>query len=121
MIHIMKYVLLAIFVLFAATPVQASPCDMCDDQNDTMSGHSMHEDSMSDDHEQPMDCCDHNPTESDGSCDAMSHCGASTAGAVAIIVAPINAFFSPGSQQVLQADKGPLSQFSSPPFRPPIS
>jgi len=117
----MKYVFLAIFILFAAQPVQATSCGMCDGHNGTMSGDSMHEDSMHDDHEQPMDCCDQDPAESGDSCDAMSHCGACVVGVVAINASTLSTFFNLESQQFLPPGDEPVSSFSSPPFRPPIS
>ena len=109
----MKYVLLAIFVLFAAQPLQASSCDMCDGQN---TGHSQHDSDMQD-----MDCCDHDPADTDDGCDAMSHCGACTAGVMAIYPSTVNAIFSTNSRQYLADTGDPLNKFSSPPFRPPIA
>jgi len=64
----MKYVLLAIFVLFAAQPLQASSCDMYGGQN---SGHSQHGD-MLDSDMNDMDCCDDDPASPGDGCDSMS-------------------------------------------------
>jgi len=113
----MKYVLLAIFVLFAAQPLQASPCDMCDGQN---TGHSQHGD-MHDGDMQNMDCCDHEPADTGDGCGSMSHCGACTAGVMAINPSVANAIFSTSSRQYLPDTGEPLNRFNSPPFRPPIA
>ena len=114
---VMKYVLLAIFVLFAAQPLQASPCDMFDGQN---TGHSQHGD-MHDGDMQDMDCCDHEPADTGDSCGSMSHCGACTAGVMAINPSVVNAIFSTNSRQYLHDTGEPLNRFNSPPFRPPIA
>jgi hypothetical protein len=61
----MKYIFLAFFVLLAAQPVQASPCDMQSPQ-ETVHGdsHDMnHDDSMD------MDCCDPDSPDSSENCD----------------------------------------------------
>jgi len=121
----MKYVLLAIFVLSAAQPLQASYCDMCDGQDNGHKQHeNMHEGPM--DHEmQDMDCCDHepadDPSDSDNGCNSMSHCGTCAAGLVAVSPSASNPVFTPNSQQIpLEADEH-LNISSSPPFRPPIA
>ena len=121
----MKYFLLAIFVLIAAQPLQASYCDMCDGQDSGQSQHgNMHEGSM--DHEmQDMDCCDHEPADdpkdSDDGCNSMSHCGACPTGLAAVSSSIINPVFTPSSQQIPLEAEEPLSISSSPPFRPPIA
>jgi hypothetical protein len=112
----MKYVLLAIFVLFAAQPLQASPYDMCDGQN---SGHSQHGD-MLDSDMNDMDCCDDDPVDSGDGCGSMSHCGACTAGVTAINPSVTNAIFSTSSRQHSPDTGDPLNRFNPPPFRPPI-
>ena len=117
---VMKFVLLAIFVLFAAQPLQASPCDMCDGQS---SGHSQHGDMLDGDMDHgdmDMDCCDHDPTDSSDGCGSMSHCGACTAGLTAISPSAYRAFFNSGSLQFPMVTNKSLSRYSSPPFRPPI-
>jgi len=118
----MKYVLLAIFVLFAAQPFQASACDMCDGQNTSNSQHGdMHDGPMSGDNEQDMDCCDPSPADTKSGCDSMSHCGACTAGAVAMDASVDSAIFGHSSRQYTAGTGELLSKFYSPPFRPPIS
>jgi len=112
----MKFVLLAIFVLFAAQPLQASPCDMCDGQNASHSQHGdMHDGDMG-----GMDCCDTDPADTGDGCGSMSHCGACTAGLTAISPSAYRAFFNSGSLQFPMVTNEPLSRYSSPPFRPPI-
>ena len=55
----MKYVLLAIFVLIAAQPLQASYCDICDGQDSGQSQHGNMNESTMDNDMQDMDCCDY--------------------------------------------------------------
>jgi hypothetical protein len=113
---VVKYVLLAIFVLFAAQPLQAAPCDMHDTQGTT---HNQHGD-MQENSDMDMDCCDHDPSAPADNCDSQFHCGASTA-AVTINSGTVNVNFSPGSRHFLPGSGEPISAFSSPPFRPPIA
>jgi len=113
----MKYMLLAIFVLFAAQPVQGSVCDMCDDQRSTHSQHgNMHDGDMA-----GMDCCDHEPAGTEDGCGSSMHCGSCSAGVVAITLSSENISFGQSTQPALEARSAPLSRFHSPPFRPPIS
>jgi hypothetical protein len=113
----MKYVFLAIFVLLAAQPVQVSSCDMHKAQETTQDGsHDMNHDGG-----MGMDCCDPDSSAPSDSCDSVSHCGASTAGAVAFNSYTFNVVFNTTSGQFLPDTGGPLNRFSSPPFRPPIS
>ncbi len=117
----MKFVLLAIFVLFAAQPLQASPCDMCDGQNASHSQHGdMHDGDMDHSDMGGMDCCDTDPADTGDGCGSMSHCGACTAGLTAISPSAYRAFFNSGSLQFPMVTNEPLSRYSSPPFRPPI-
>lgn len=113
----MKFVLLAIFVLFAAQPLQAASCDMHDGQN---SVHGQHGD-MHDDNAHGMDCCDDNPADTDDGCNSMSQCGACPAGLAAVKPSLVNVIFSTASQQYFTFGVAPSCRFSSPPFRPPIS
>jgi hypothetical protein len=113
----MKYVLLAILVLFAAQPVQASACDMHDGQN---SSHSQHG-NMHDDNDQAMDCCADEPTDMDENCGSMDQCGACPASLAAVKPSIVSIIFNSGSNQFLAASNAPMCRFSSPPFRPPIS
>ncbi len=109
----MKYIVLAIFVLFAAQPLQASSCNMHDAQD---TSHSQHGDSG-----HAMDCCDDDPSGSSDGCDSMSHCGASTAAGVTIDSAPLNVIFAASSYQHLAKAGALQSKIYSPPFRPPIT
>ena len=114
----MKYVLLAIFVLFATQPIQASECNMPDAQG---TSHGQHGD-MQDQDGPDLDCCDNDSSGSSTDCDSMSHCVAGSATGAAINTAPLSAaFFTTSSQQYLVDSDGPLSRFNSPPFRPPIT
>ncbi len=112
----MKYVLLAIFVLFAAQPLQASFCDMHDAQGTELSPHgNMHHGDMQD-----MDCCDQDSADMD-QCGSMSHCGACTPGDVALDAYQANlSFLTKACLNTLDTGE-PLNRFKSPPFRPPIS
>ena len=125
----MRYVLLAIFVLFAAQPSQASYCDMCDGQDTGDSQQSsMHDGAMMDhasDHQidsgQEMDCCDSGPDSSDDGCNPLSHCGASTGSLAVIDAGTTDLLFSAHSEQIFTNFAGVLSRTGSPPFRPPIA
>jgi hypothetical protein len=116
----MKYVLLAIFVLFAAQPLQplqASGCDMHAGQDTGKSQYgSMHDSGMND-----LGCYDHDPADNGNNCGAMSHCGACSAGFVAVKPFESVISFNSSSRQFLLATNAPLSRYSTPPFRPPIS
>lgn len=126
----MKYVLLSIFVLFAAQPLQAVPCDMCDGQDKTGNQHQSMPDHAMPDHSghgsamldgmQDKDCCDGDTDDAGHSCGAMSHCGACSTGLTAVTPSAVIALLSPGSVQVIASGDASLSHFSSPPFRPPI-
>jgi len=113
----MKYVLLAIFVLFAAQPLQASHCDMDDGQN---TGHSQHDD-MSDHDMDDMDCCDHDPADTGDGCDSMSRCSTFTIAVAAISPSVVNVIFNTNSRQYSPDTDEPSSRFYSPPYRPPIA
>ena len=114
---IVKYIFLAIFVLFAAQPVQLLSCDMHD--SEPMS----HSDSLDMDHEdgQDMDCCDHDPSVPPDNCDSMSHCGACTAGVLAFNALVINTIFKINSHLYLPDTGEPINNFNPPPFKPPIA
>jgi len=117
----MKRVILALLIVIAAQPVQASLCSMDMDMSDTNMGmdHVMQqapEAPCSD-----ADCCDHDDSDTSPSCDSPAHCGVAPAG-----VAVLDAGFDAGT--VLIAGRlpsfitGPLTpSFDSPPYRPPIS
>ena len=113
----MKYVLLAIFVLFAAQPVQAA-CDMHDAQNTTHGQHG----NMNGDNGSGMDCCDEDPSSPSDNCDSMLHCGACAVGVASINAAIISATFDalPAHRYAAETN-GPTSRSLSPPFRPPIA
>ena len=113
----MKYVLLAIFVLFAGQPLQAASCDMHDGQDTSQNQHG----TPTDDHGQNMDCCDHDPDSKGGACDSLSRCGTFVAGFVAVTPSTPDTIFSSNSQQIFHIVDGILSIPDSPPFRPPIA
>jgi len=117
----MKYVFLAIFVLLAAQPFQASFCDMHGSQETSHSGHDMQDGPMMDDDGMGMDCCDHDPSTQSDNCDSMSDCGACTSAVLALTPASVIAFFNIDSHQYFSNTNGPINSFSAPPFRPPIS
>jgi len=113
----MKYVLLAIFVLFAAQPVQVA-CDMHDDQNNT---HGKHGD-MNGDDGMDMDCCDDDPSSPSDNCDSMLHCGACAVGVASISAAIVSAAFDVlPTHRYAAKTHDPANRFLSPPFRPPIA
>ena len=87
---VMKYVFLAIFVLIAAQPLQASSCVRHESQQTSQHGsHGMdHGDNQS------MDCCDHDPAVPSDNCDSMSQCGVGTVSVVASDYLSVNAFFN---------------------------
>lgn len=128
----MKYVLLAIFVLFAAQPLRASLCDMCDAQGTTQSAHGdmVHSDmdhadmdhgDMDHGNMQDMDCCDQDPAGSQDSCDSMSHCGACTASVITLNADMAISGYTVVSRHYLSDTGEPLYRIKSPPFRPPIA
>lgn len=108
---LMKYVFLAIFVLLAAQPLQASLSDMCGAQGTSFTPHGDMDN---------MDCCGQDPTESSDNCDPMSHCGACVAGVVTVSTDTTNAISPTNFRQYLPDTGEPLKRFSSPLFRPPI-
>lgn len=113
----MKFVLLAIFVLFAAQPLQAASCDMHDGQNNIHSQHG----NMHDANAHGTDCCDDDPTDTDDSCSSMSQCGTCPAGLAAVKPSLVSVIFNTASQQYFTFGVAPRYRFSSPPLRPPIS
>jgi len=124
----MKYVLLAIFVLFAAQPLRASLCDMCNGQGATESvDNHVHGSDMNHGDMQDMDCCDHDsadshdPLDSNDSCDSMSHCGACTASVVVLDANSAFSVYTTASRQYLSGTGEPLYRVKTPPFRPPIA
>jgi hypothetical protein len=107
----MKQVILAILIVIAAQPLQASFCamDMGQDMQHAMDvGGS------------DMDCCSHDqPGSSD--CDPQMHCGAVPAG-VAVLDAGLVFNTAPVSGHLPLFRNRPLSpSFDSPLYRPPIS
>jgi hypothetical protein len=117
----MKYLFLAIFVLLAAQPFQASYCDMQAPQETSHGDHGMQHASMADADGTGMDCCDHDPSTPSDSCDSMSQCGTGVSAALAINSSTVIAIFNVDSRLYSANINEPLSSFSSPPFRPPIS
>lgn len=117
----MKYVLLAIIVLFAGLPLPSAGCDMHDSQDAGYSQHSNMRDMPMDDHGQGMDCCDHDSSDQDDACKPMSHCGACPTGLVALNPSAFNISFDSTPYQDLTDKKDIQSRSDSPPFRPPIA
>jgi hypothetical protein len=117
----MKFVLLAIFVLFAAQPLQASACDMQNGQDTKHSQHDNMSDGPMDDHAPGMECCDNDSDDSDDGCDSMSHCGACATGLAALNPSTLKTIYSSNLQRHFPIAGGILSRPCSPPFRPPIA
>ena len=114
----MKHVILAIFILIAVQPVQASLCAMDMDMDMDMDHGAQHE--METDRSHP-DCCDNDKQDPTGSCDPQLHCGAAPASAAMLDLGPDSATI-PLAGQPPSFKNRPLSpSFDSPPFRPPIS
>lgn len=131
--------LLALLVLLATQPLQASYCDMCAGQNTAfadMSHAEMQHTEMSHadmadtgmrvgmDHggnSKAMDCCDDTPVDSDKQCADMAHCGACPAGNVAVSPSMAAALISTATIKLDFSSDPPIYRSSSPPFRPPIS
>ena len=152
----MKYLLLSIFVMFAAPPLQASFCDMCMDHSESQqrpSANDTHHDMSHDmnsgqghnpDHQpgsnmgigmgdgmahdmghdsdnQNMDCCDDESAATDDSCGMTAHCGANAASLAILSIEMRATWFGVDTSRMSAQSQLPSSQFSSPPFRPPIS
>lgn len=117
MIASMKYIFLAIFVLLAAQPVQVTACTMHDAQESTQHG------SLDMDHDggQKMDCCDHEPGVPSDQCNPIFHCGAHSLGVLAFDAFTPSALFMPGDRLDLPDTGEPLSNYTPPPFKPPIA
>jgi hypothetical protein len=112
----MKHVILAIFILIAVQPVQASLCAM--DMDMGMEHGAQHE--MDTDGSHP-DCCDNDKQGPSGPCDPQMHCGAAPAGVAVLDLGPDSATV-PVAGLLPSFRTKPLSpSFDSPPFRPPIS
>jgi len=110
----MKHVILAIFILIAVQPVQASLCAMDLD----MDHGAQHE--MDTDRSHP-DCCDNDKQDPTGSCDPQMHCGAAPA-SLAVLDVSADSATIPVAGHPPSFKNRPLSpSFDSPPFRPPIS
>lgn len=107
-----KQLILALLIVIAAQPLQASLCTM-----DT--GQSMHH--AMDAGGSDADCCDHEQPDSSNSCDPLMHCGAAPAG-VAVLDATFDSPTAPVSGLLPSFINGPLSPSFDPPlYRPPIS
>ncbi len=108
----MKQVILAILIVFAAQPLQASFCamEMGQDMQHAMDvGGS------------DPDCCNHEQPGSTDSCDPLMHCGAAPAG-VAVLDAGLVSQTVPVSGNLPSFQSRPLSpSFDSLLYRPPIS
>lgn len=112
----MKHVILALLILIAVQPVQASLCAMdmhMGDMNAVMD-HAM----------QPApdaDCCDHNGPDSSRSCNSLSYCGTAPAGA-AVLTAGLDFVTTYMVGRLPSFNNGALTpSFDSPLYRPPIS
>jgi len=70
---------------------------------------------------QKMDCCDDEPNSGQHDCSAMAHCGAAPAGLATLNPAIVSSWLSITSGKMPALSQVPPNQFSSPPFRPPIS
>jgi hypothetical protein len=107
-----KQVILAILIVIAAQPLQASFCamDMGQDMQQTMDvGNS------------GPDCCNHEQPGSSDSCDPLMQCGVAPAG-VAVLDAGLDFRAVPVSGLLPSFKNRPLSpSFDSPLYRPPIS
>jgi hypothetical protein len=112
----MRYVLLAIFVLLASQPVQVTACDMHDARQNAQ--HGTHD--MGHGGGQKMDCCDHDPGMPPDHCNPVFHCGAQSVGVMAFNALTVSVMFVPGDPLDLPDTGDPLSNFSPPPFKPPI-
>ena len=117
----MKFVLLAIFVLFAGQPLQAAGCDMHDGQDTSQNQHGNMRGGPMDNQMQDMDCCDHDPDKQGDACDSLSQCEAFAAGFVAVTPSTLDTVYSSSAQQKFAIVDGILSRSSPPPFRPPIA
>jgi len=118
----MKFIFLAIFVLLAAQPLQASSCDMSNGQGTDHSQHgSMNDTAMDHENMQDMDCCDQDSADMGDGCGAMTHCGSCPAGVAVIHPAIFGANFDSNQQQFFSKGNEPPSRFDSPPLRPPIA
>jgi hypothetical protein len=107
-----KQVILAILIVIAAQPLQASFCAM--DMGQTAQ-HLMDVDGSD------SDCCNHDQPGSTDSCDPQIHCGAAPAG-VAVLDAGLDSRAVPLSGLLPSFKNRPLSpSFDSPLYRPPIS
>jgi len=112
----MKYIFLAIFVLIAAQPVQATWCNVNDAQQ--CSQHGSHDRDHGDG--QNMDCCDHDPGMPSDQCNAALHCGAHSLGFMAFNTIAINVILQMGDCLDRPDNGEPPSNFIPPPFKPPI-
>ena len=110
----MKHLILALLILIAAQPLQASSCGI-----DTGVDHSVHQAVDSD--RSSSDCCDHDEHEPVDFCDPLVHCGAVPAG-LAVLCASLDPGAVPAIGRLPSFKSQPLfAHFDAPPFRPPIS
>jgi hypothetical protein len=117
----MKHVILALLILFAAQPVQASFCSMTLNMSDLIMGMDHVVQHAPNAPRPDADCCDHDDTDTSQSCDSPANCGAAPAGAAAL-----DAGFDAGTVFIVgrlpSFKNGPLTpSFDFPPYRPPIS
>jgi len=68
-----------------------------------------------------MGCCENEPDSSQRDCSTMAHCGAPPAGVATLNPAIVSSWLSVSSGKMPALSQLPPNQFSTPPFRPPIS
>ncbi len=113
----MKYVFLAIFVLFAAQPVQSSTCNMHDARQTSHDGSH----GMKHDRGHGMDCCDHQPSGPADHCDSLFHCGACPTGVLSFGSLTVSTILMSNARLLVPDSGRPLSNFNPPPYKPPIA
>ena len=112
----MRYVILALLILLAAQPAQASFCSTDMGMGDTtpVMDHAMPQ-------TPDTNCCDHEDQDSSQSCDPLAYCGAVPAGA-AVLAAGLDFVPVLIAARLPSFNNGPLiPSFDSPLYRPPIS
>ena len=118
--------ILALFVLFAAQPVQASFCTMDMNMADmnmcnlnSAMDHVMQHAADAPVHD--VDCCAHDDTDTSRSSDSTAFCGATPASA-AVLEAGLHSGTVLVVRRLPLFKNSPLTpSFDSPPYRPPIS
>lgn len=117
----MKFVLLALFVLFAAQPLPVAACDMHAGQETTHDPAGTMPDGPIDHDTQAMDCCDQGSDNAGDGCGFLSHCATCPMGLVALTPSAPGIGIEPVSQPCQPAAGLSLNRAASPPFKPPIA